>query len=56
MERFSEEELNFIIAASKQCLASVGENGMASDFLLDLISKCKRLKIENNQGKGRKDS
>ena len=49
MEKFSEEELNFIVAACKQCLTATGINGMAADFLLDLISKCKRLGIENNQ-------
>ena len=46
MEDFSEEELDFIIAACKQCLTKTETNGMAANFLLDLMSKAKALKKE----------
>jgi len=44
MGAFSEEELDFIIAACKQCLTKTGSNGIAADFLLDLLMKCKEIK------------
>lgn len=44
MEKFTKEELDFIIAACKQCLATTDISGIASDFLLDLMVKCKNSK------------
>jgi hypothetical protein len=41
MKDFTKEELDFIIAACKQCLATTDISGIASDFLLDLMVKCK---------------
>tara|TARA_Y100000593_G_scaffold86100_1_gene164200 strand:- start:2125 stop:2271 length:147 start_codon:yes stop_codon:yes gene_type:complete len=44
MGAFSEEELDFIIAACKQCLTKTEDNGVAANFLLDLMMKCKEIK------------
>lgn len=38
---FNGEELDFIKACAKQCLAHTSSSGISEDFLLDIIMKCK---------------